>query len=145
VKDINEKLLKFEEEFEIIKGKREKFHLIYVAAFFLITLAALYFFQKYYSGNTVIRYIFFIFIISGLIVHYILRYSFHRSKNRYKKYFTKILASLQEEIKDTEKLNAAVIDAARTVFKSRNMELNTMNLKHFVFWELLLLNLKINV
>jgi hypothetical protein len=143
--NINEKLLAFEDKFEKIKNKREKIHLTFVAAFFAVTLAALYFFQKYYSDNNIIRYAFFIFIITGLTVHYILRYSFHKSKNRYKAYFTETLSILQKDIPDTEELNKAVIDAAREVFASRNMELNSTDLKHFVFWELLLLNLKINL
>jgi hypothetical protein len=145
MKNINEKLLKLEEEFDKIKGRREKSHLVFIFAFFITTLCALYFFQKYYSENNYIRYIFFAFILAGLIAHYLLRYSLHRSKNRYKKFFVTAISALKKDISDPDELNESVIESARATFKSREIELNVANLKYFSFWELLFLNLKINL
>jgi len=92
------------EEFEIFKSSYEKKYVFFVMGYFLLLLGASYFVYvkniDLYS-HPITKIIFLIFIVSGLIVHFILKNTFFR-KNKYFEHFmfTKLDALYKEEFKD---------------------------------------------
>jgi len=140
--NIKEKLLVFEEGFDKIKSKNEKYHFAFIAAYFLISLIFVYIYNKYFTENFTVKIIFFIFIISGLFVHYFLRYKLHKSKNRYKSFFVKLIDELKNDFPDLQELEEDITSSAKEIFVSRKISLDGKNLQYYAFWELLLLNIK---
>ena len=148
--DIKNKLIQFEEEFYIYKNKIERFHKIFLFFYFLPAVIALIFyyinFQRVGDDSSLfIKIIIIVFIAAGLILHFVLRHLFHKSRNRYKKFITDRLDKIKIEFKSNEKFIDAVIENTEVIFKNNGYELSNKTINDSPFWNLLFIYLGIEM
>jgi uncharacterized membrane protein len=142
---LNDELLQFEEEYEKIKSKNEKFLLIYILVYFLLILFLVYTQQKYYQDNFLIKIAFFSFILLGFVIYHLMRNYIHKSKKRQRKFFGYVIEKLKTKINKKENLENLILVVAKETFNSRNITFSKFELEKYSFWDLLLINLNIKI
>ncbi|MCK4798298.1 MAG: hypothetical protein KAT05_13030 [Spirochaetes bacterium] len=145
MKNIKEKLLKLEEDFNLLKNRLEKYHLIFIIIYFLPPVLAIFLLSKFFQDflNLAVKIIIFSIIISGLAIHFFLRYKLYKSKDRYKKFIQQRLEKIADDFPDEENFNQTVVETARNIFANRGISFSNVTINDSTFWNLIFINLGI--
>jgi hypothetical protein len=145
--DLKQQLINIEEEFNLLKAKIERNHIIFIILYFLPPVLAILVFTKYveeYFSNLIKGFILGL-IILGVAIHYFLRYVYHKSKNRYKKFIDAKLEVIKSDFNDEELFKKEIIEAARNIFIERGVLFNNKSIKISNFWNLIFINLGLHI
>jgi hypothetical protein len=143
--NIKQELLTYEAEFEKIKMKTERKHVIILAAFFMPIVIAIFVLGMFESAiPSWLRPTLYGIFLAGLAAHFYIRYMLYKSKKRYGKYFAGIIGYLKKAGKKTGDADKIVIKAVKDVFKEREIDFTYRNIEKQAFWLLLLFNLGIS-
>jgi ABC-type polysaccharide transport system permease subunit len=141
------KLLYLEKNFEQLKTRTEKYHTLFIIIYFLPPLIAALIFTKYFKEffSLYIKIIIYAVVLSGVCIHYFLRYKFHKSKNRYKAFIENGLDPIRNENTPDFDFKNAVIESVREIFKERSIPFSNISIRRYPFWELVFINLGIEI
>jgi hypothetical protein len=145
--DIKNNLLKLENEFETLRLKTEKYHLVFIILYFIPPVAAIIIYSKFYKEffNFYIKIIIYAIILSGLAAHYYLRYKFYKSKKRYKKFIDNKLDEIKKIVNDDDNFKKIIVENAKEIFQQNSIELSNITIKNNQFWHLIFINLGIEL
>ncbi len=143
MKDLSSELRKIEEDFNTLKARVERNHIIFLAVYFLPPIAAILIFTKYFEEyfNYLVKGFLFALIVIGVVIHFILRQIYHRGKKRYKKFIDSKMAGLKSGYADDEEFKKDVVEAARRIFLSENVNFTNKSISLSAFWSLVFMNL----
>jgi len=147
MKNLETELLKLKNDFNTLKKKIEKLHLIFILIYFSSVALTILLFQKYLVilyNNFLIKIMLFSLMILGLIIHYLLRYKFYKSKNCYKSFFNKSLEKIKINFPKNKNFNKSIVDYIKENLKKEEHEISKADLYKFNFWGLLIKYLDIN-
>lgn len=145
--DIEQELLKIEEEFNIYKKNIEKIHITFNIVFFSIITLIIFLLQKYLPiqyNNFYIKIILFSLMILGLMVHFFLRYKYFNSKICYLHFFKNRLEDLKNKFSKKKDFNKLIISAIKNIIKNKDLKIQTNNQNKLYFWRILVKFLNIN-
>ena len=145
--NLENELAKLKNDFNNLKKKIEKIHLIFILIYFSIITLIILFFQR----NLVTLYnIFFIKIllfslmVLGLIIHYFLRYKFHKNNKFYKKFFNQKLKKIHKNFSYKKVFNKSIVDYIIKNIKDEESPISKKDLFNFNFWVFLIKNFNID-
>jgi hypothetical protein len=143
--DLKKVLIRSESEFEELKKKVERNHLLFILLYFTPPVIGLLVFSKYFKEllGVWLRIIIFSIIIFGLIIHFYLRYRYYKSKERYKDFINSVIDEIYLSSKD-KNINKKVLGIVKNIYKDKNMEFNRDNIDKEDFWSLLFYQMEIN-
>jgi hypothetical protein len=145
--NIKKNLLDLEHEFDALRRKTEKYHLIFIVLYFIPPVAAIIIYSKFYNQffNFYIKIIIYAIIVSGLGMHYYLRHKFYKSKKRYKKFIDKKLDEIKKIVNDDDNFKKIIVENTREIFKENSLELSNITIQNNQFWDLIFINLGIEL
>ena len=147
MKKLDDELLNLENNFNSLKKKIEKFHITFIIIYFFIITLTIFIFQKYFINLYNIFYIKIIlysFMLLGLLIHYFLRFKFHKNKDFYGKFFKIKLKEIQKNFSNKRNFNKSVVDYIIKNLKNNKSQFSKKDLYDLNFWGLLIKDLGID-
>lgn len=147
IDDIKNKLLNLENEFNSLKKKIEKYHILYIIIYFTPPVLAIIildnYFQEFYKIQT--KIILFSIIILGLIIHFFLRHKYHKSKTRYKKFIIEKMNLIKINFDNEEDFKNILIKSVNKIFNERGLEFNNIEINNSAFFNLIFVYLGLEI
>ncbi|OHD28084.1 MAG: hypothetical protein A2086_00795 [Spirochaetes bacterium GWD1_27_9] len=134
---IKSKLLQLEDNFILFKAKFEKRHLLFVALYFLPPALATFLLSRYFKelyDKFFVRVIIFSVIIIGVIIHFVLKYTYYKTNKKYKEFVENGLKDIKDSFGNEEDFRKAIVDATKEIYTDKNSSLSNLTVKNSLFW-----------
>ncbi|HOJ65281.1 MAG TPA: hypothetical protein PLE45_12765 [Spirochaetota bacterium] len=130
-------LIEIKEKFELFKANFDKRYLYFLIGYFspiIITLIVLSkFFKSIYSLFWV-RLLIFIFVLIGVILHFILKYFYFRSNKNYIRFIENEIERFKKFYSSEEEFKEKMIETIKIIFNREGIEYNPNNIKKSTFY-----------
>ena len=83
-------------------------------------------------------------MVLGLLIHYFLRYKFHKNKKYYQNFLENKLKEIHKNFTDKRNFNKIIVDYIIKKLKDKNSQISKNDLFKINFWGLLIKNLGID-
>ena len=140
MKKLDDELTNLENNFNNLKKKIERFHIIFIIIYFSLIILTILIFQKYFTNLYnifFIKIILYSFMILGLLIHYFLRYRFHKNKNFFRKFFKIKFEEIKKNFSNKKNFNKSVVDYIIRNLKNNDSQISKKDLYDLNFWGLL--------
>jgi hypothetical protein len=137
--NIQEQLLRLEEDFMFFKAKFEKKHIFFILLYFSPILIVFFFLPKYIndlSDNFVFKIIIYAVMLIGLAIHFFLRNTYYKTNEKYKIFIKNRLDEMSKFFNDRNEFNKAIVESARDIFSSKNKVFSNISIKRDIFWNI---------
>lgn len=149
--DLKKQLINIENDFSKHKAKIEKFHKLFVALYFtpLVAAVLVYIYSQFnntfaFMSSLAVKIILFSLFAIGMIIHFTLRYLYHRSNKGYRKFINKKLDEIRyNNYTDEEIFNKDIIETAKNIFQENGWEFSNVSIKNSPFWHLVFIKIGI--
>lgn len=132
-----ENLKEIKERFELFKSDFDKRYFYFLIGYFspvIITLVLLSKFFRDIYNIFFVRLVIFIFVLIGVMLHFLLKYLYFKSNKSYINFINNELERFKKFYSTDEEFNQKLLDISRDIFEKENTPYTEENIKKSTFF-----------